>query len=165
MKLKDDLLALAKDYRGDLPYATNPNCPSDTVVPQVFRDFASPIGLLALRLINANATSFVSMGRTISNCTSDGLAILSPSHTFPCSSETWSNWHPRVSDIHKYYFTDAILVSNADWPSLGINQPWFFAINKKRVAIHYRENPDKSFELEILDPTWIAGHLPSCSCI
>lgn len=159
----NDLLSLAKDYRGELIVAKNP-FGSDCIYPTLFRgsSFIKPVDILAKRLQYANRTNFEMENHLISNVTCDGLAILSDSHyCHGTGASTWSNLHYQFSDYTKYNFSCAILIRKGDgiWDEIESESAWFFAINPKKVAIHFKTLSTGDFELEILDPSWIAGYI------
>lgn len=169
----NDLLKLAKDYRGEGTHAVDPYS-GDMKIPHNFREhFLLPsnphLAALALRLRYANMTSFNAEGQTISNTTPDGVAILSPSHTFPHSQCTWDNTNGDPLGFTKYYMGESIIIRKSklkgDWMKLHMEDDtaehpdFWFVINLNRVAIHHKVLSDGSFELEIMNPTWIIGYI------
>lgn len=163
-----EILSLAKDYRGEYPRVKNPHT-RDEISPHVFNKQYLPIDILANRLRFSHFTSFEFKGQMISNMTSDGLAIICDSHTYPDGgSSTWSNKLKDPLSYTQFFMNDCEIIRKGhephEWNRLHakndtfLNPQWFFILNPKIITIHHKILSDGNFELEILDARGIIGY-------
>ena len=151
-----DLLALAKDYRVNHTIK-NPFNEDEYVACTEFPAQLPHQKLLKEKLKKAHCTSFVLDENTVNNTGTDGMALLSESHTFPHSRGTWSNICRYELGYTDYFMSDVVIVTSQDWPDV-LSGGDFFVINPRTVAIHYKTLPNGNYELEFLDPRWIIGY-------
>ncbi len=160
----EQLFSWAKDYRGEDHGTTDPFT-SDCQYPYKFSLNDNPLDILAKRLRYAKYTSFEHNGTNISNTSSDGNSLLSPSHTtHDGGSACWSNNYSNMIDytIFLMNVVEIIRSSRQEWTEIqkysSSMLDYWFAIKPSRIAIHYKKLKD-GFELEIMNPFWIAGYI------